>query len=125
MKILSTIKHITFPFIKDWSPFSNNAALAITGAIRETSREKLYHELGFESLVSRTWYRKLCCFYNVFKTQSNRYLFKVTATDKRPYITRNNDNLPHFKEELNYFKNSFFLLTVIEWNKLDSNIHNS
>ena len=39
-----------------------NAALAITGAIRGTSREKLYHELGFESLVSRRWYRKLCCF---------------------------------------------------------------
>ena len=30
-----------------------NAALAITGAIRLTSKEKLYHELGFESLRSR------------------------------------------------------------------------
>ena len=30
-----------------------NAILAITGAIRRTSREKLYHELGFKSLVSR------------------------------------------------------------------------
>ena len=27
-----------------------NAALAITGAIRGTSREKLYQELGLESL---------------------------------------------------------------------------
>ena len=27
-----------------------NAALAITGAIRSSSREKLYQELGFESL---------------------------------------------------------------------------
>ena len=27
-----------------------NKALAITGAIRGTSREKLYHELGLESL---------------------------------------------------------------------------
>ena len=52
-----------------------NAALAITGAIRGTSREKLYHELGFESLVSRRWYCKICCFYKVFKTQSPRYLF--------------------------------------------------
>ena len=30
-----------------------NAALAITGAIRGTSREKLYQELGFESLKQR------------------------------------------------------------------------
>ena len=40
-----------------------NTALAITGAVRGISREKFYHELGFESLVSRRWYRKLCCFY--------------------------------------------------------------
>ena len=36
-----------------------NAALAITGAVRGTSREKLYQELGFESLQQRRWYRKL------------------------------------------------------------------
>ena len=43
-------------------PIQYNAAIAITRAIRRRSREKLYHELGFESLVSRRWYRKLCCF---------------------------------------------------------------
>ena len=37
-----------------------NAALAITGAIRGSSREKLYQELGLESLQQRRWYRKLC-----------------------------------------------------------------
>ena len=30
-----------------------NAALAITGAVRETSKQKLYQELGFESLQQR------------------------------------------------------------------------
>ena len=30
-----------------------NASLAITGAIRGTSKEKLYNELGFESLHAR------------------------------------------------------------------------
>ena len=39
-----------------------NAALALTGAIRGSSREKLYQELGLESLQLRRWYRKLCCF---------------------------------------------------------------
>ena len=96
-----------------------NAVLAIPGAVRGTSRETLYHELGFESLVSRRWYRKLCCFYKVFKTQSPRHLFE------RNYITRNNDKLPHFKVKHNYFKNSFFPPTVIEWNKLGLNIPNS
>ena len=36
-----------------------NAALAITGAIRGSSREKLYQELGFESLQQRRWYYQL------------------------------------------------------------------
>ena len=36
----------------------HNAYLAITGAIRGSSREKLYQELGFESLQKRRWYRK-------------------------------------------------------------------
>ena len=39
-----------------------NAALAITGATRRTSKEKLYDELGLETLEKRRWYRKLCCF---------------------------------------------------------------
>ena len=39
-----------------------NAALAITGAIRGSSREKLYQELGLESLQQRRCYRKLCLF---------------------------------------------------------------
>ena len=58
-------------------------------------------------------------------TQSPRYLFEVIPTAKRAYITRNNDKLPHFKVKHNYFKNSFFPSTVIEWNKLDLNIRNS
>ena len=37
-----------------------NAALAITGAIRGSSKEKLYQELGLESLKDRRWMRKLC-----------------------------------------------------------------
>ena len=40
-----------------------NDALAITGAIRRISKEKLYQELGFESLQPRRWFRKLSLFY--------------------------------------------------------------
>ena len=115
MEILSTIKHKIFPFIRNWSP---NAALSIAGAIRGTSREKFYHELGFESLVSRRWYLKLCCSYKVFETQSPRYLFDVIPTAKKAYITKNNDKLPHFKVKHNYLKILSFLrlrLNGINW----------
>ena len=36
-----------------------NACLAITGAIRGSSRKKMYQELSLESLQHRRWYRKL------------------------------------------------------------------
>ena len=52
-----------------------NAALAITGAIRGTSKEKLYQELGFESLQSRRWFRKLSLFYKIKKT--NHHLISI------------------------------------------------
>ena len=37
-----------------------SACLALSEAIRGSSREKLYRELGLESLQRRRWYRKLC-----------------------------------------------------------------
>ena len=39
-----------------------NACLAITGATRGTSSEKLYQEFGLESLKLRRWFRKLVIF---------------------------------------------------------------
>ena len=39
-----------------------NACIAITGAIRGISKEKIYEELGLESLESRRWLRKLFLF---------------------------------------------------------------
>ena len=54
-----------------------NACLAITGAIRNTSREKLYEELGLESLQLRRWFRKLSCFYKLFNSENPHYFFKL------------------------------------------------
>ena len=45
-----------------------NACLAITGVIQGTSKEKLYQEIGLESLQLRRWYRKLGMFLEMFKT---------------------------------------------------------
>ena len=41
-----------------------NATLAITGAVRGSSRENFYQELGLESLQQRRWYMKICYFLN-------------------------------------------------------------
>ena len=52
-----------------------NAALAITGAIRGTSKEKLYQELGFEFLKERRWLKRLCYLYKFVITKQPAYLF--------------------------------------------------
>ena len=57
-----------------------NAALAITGAIRRTSREKLYQELGLESLHKNRWCINLCYFFKIFKVQSPECLFRIIPT---------------------------------------------
>ena len=57
-----------------------NACLAIFGAIRSTSREKLYKELRLESLQLRRRLRKLCCFYKLFKSEHPHYLFKLISS---------------------------------------------
>ena len=70
-----------------------NAALAITGAVRGTSREKLYQELGFESLQQRRWYRKLCCLFKIINNQSPRYLFQLVPSPNTRYFSRNSENI--------------------------------
>ena len=54
-----------------------NAAIAVTGAIRGTSSERLYQELGLESLRSRRWPRKLCLFCKIYKNKSPSYLYNL------------------------------------------------
>ena len=54
-----------------------NAALAITGAIKGTSREKLYQELGLEYLQQRRCMRRLCLFYKVVSTKLPAYIYDI------------------------------------------------
>ena len=43
-------------FSKGIEPAQHNATLAITRTIRGTSKEKLYQELGFETMKERRWF---------------------------------------------------------------------
>ena len=100
-----------------------NSALAITGAIRGSSKDKLYKELGLESLKDRRWMRRLSYFYKITSTQSPSYLAKY---------------LPPFTISQRYpncftsvycrtvsFQNSFFPYSVSQWNQLNIEIRDS
>ena len=78
-----------------------------------------------ETFEKRRWYKKLCCFYKVYKSHSPKYLFNIIPVTVSTYNTRNTKNFPQFRVKHNFFRNPFFPSAVIEWKKLDLNIRNS
>ena len=109
-------------FINKIEKAQYDSALAITGAIRGTSREKLYAELDTESLKFRRWFRKLACFYKIQSTGLPKYLLQLIPTNNHSYTLRKPLNIPHYYCRTDTSKNSFFPNVINEWNKLDEKI---
>ena len=96
-------------------------ALAITGAMQETSREKIYQEIGLESLRARRWYKRLSCMFKIVKEEAPNYL--INLIPKIQQTTRTRINLmPTFYCRTGCFKNSFFPSALNDWYKLDETI---
>ena len=53
--------------------FQYKAWLTMSSAIKGPSTEKLYQELGLESLQNIRWFQKLCVFYKIVKEQPPKY----------------------------------------------------
>ena len=87
-------------FYENLEKIQYNSALAITRAIRRTSKEKLYQELRLESLEKRRWYQKLYNFNKIFNKQSPTYLLNVIPVSSRSYFTRYVESVPFFKKFL-------------------------
>ena len=60
------------------------AALAITGTWQGTNRNKLYEELGWESLSDRRWSRRLFHFFKIQKGLTPCYLTECIPRLRRP-----------------------------------------
>ena len=99
-----------------------NAALAITGAIRGTSKEKLYQELGLESLNDRRWFRRMSYLYKIIFTKLRPYFYELIPPLQRSH--RYPSCFQTFRRMTKFFQNSFLAFAITEWNKLDSDIKN-
>ena len=95
------------------------AAYAVTGSIQGTSKVKLYKELGLESLKSRTWFRRLCCFYKIKTFGLPSYLSNLISSGFHSYNTQNSEDVVTYHCRTDTFKYSFFPWTILEWNELD------
>ena len=64
-----------------------NAALITTGAFKGTSRDKIYQELGLESLADRGWTRKLF-FHKIILGLLSSYLknYLIPCDNLRTYL---------------------------------------
>ena len=102
-----------------------NAFLAITDAIKGTSRLKLYNEIGLKSLKFRRWFRKLCTFYKIKNTGFPLYLLNLIPKSNHMYNTRSLEDVATLYSRTASFNYSFFPSAISEWNKLDLKIRQS
>ena len=86
-----------------------NAAIAITGTIRGTSSEKLFQELGLETLKSRRWFRILYLFYKILHSKLPIYLFNLITENNNPYASQSalNNQILFFNSFLIFLKIPF------------------
>ena len=99
-----------------------NTALAKTAAIRGTSKEKLYQDLGLESLKDRRWLRRMSYLYKVISAKLPPYLYELFPLLQMSH--RYPGCFQTFRCRTTFFQNSFLPFTITEWDKLDSDIEN-
>ena len=100
-----------------------SAALAVSGAWRGTSREKLYAELGWESLSLRRWSRRLTLFYKIVNNLTPDYTRDpIPPLQQFQYSLRKHDAIGQIRARTDKFKSSFYPHCLSEWNELKPEI---
>ena len=84
--------------------------LAISGAICGTSREKLYQEIGIESLEDRRWLRRLYLFYKITNNNTPSYLHDLVKKQIPNFLVLGISLSIVIPQELNASKTLFFLI---------------
>ena len=99
------------------------AALAVTGTWKGTSRIKIYEELGWETLDSRRMYKRILQLHKILDNKTPSYL-----RDKLPPNRNSLINLPYIFQEIrcrtSRYRNSFFPDATISWNNISSLFEN-
>ena len=93
------------------SSIQYNAALIVAGCWKGTSKEKIYNELGWETLNDRRHFRRLTLYYKIKNNLTPDYLRLLAQ--------------PFSLDHTNRFLNSFFPYCHHNWKNLDLTIKNS
>ena len=95
------------------------AALAVTGAWKGTSRLKIYKELGWESLSDRRSYRRILQLHKIIDKKTPSYLYNKLPPNRHVLIF-----LPHvFQDDCRTqrYANSFYPHAINLWNRMIQN----
>ena len=102
------------------------AALAVSGAWKGTSRIKIYDELGWETLDHRRIYRRLVQFYKIMTGQTPEYLrVPIPLLHGHLFGYRHTNILKTIFCRTDRYQNSFFPNSVILWNDLGPQLRGS
>ena len=99
------------------------AALIVTGCWQGTSREKLYDELGWESLSDRRWGRRMSLYYKIVNGLTPAYLFEHVPSEAPRTLRKYVPKAPITKTQR--YANSFFPYCINHWETLDSEVKSS
>ena len=102
-----------------------NAALVITGAFKGTSRDRIYRELGLESLAEGRWSCKIFFFHKIINGLLPVYRQSyISYCGEGVYRTRsaNQKNLRQFSTRTKIFESSFFSYCIKEWNNFSEEL---
>ena len=121
-------KPLNKTFKKKIESVQYNAELITTSAIKGTCRDKIYQELGLESLADRRWSRKLIFFHKIILGLQPSYLqnYLTPYDNERPYLTRyaTQKLIKTFRGRTKAFESSFFTYCAKEWGNLSEELRN-
>ena len=106
--------------IKRLENLQYRAAKVVTGALNFTSKERLFVELGWETIADRTKFLGLCMFHKIH-VHETRPLIRTCLTKldwEKKYVLRSKGGYlpyPFFNQK---FLNSFFPFISKQWNNL-------
>ena len=109
--------------MKEIESVQYQAALAVTGTWKGSSREKIYNELGWESLHHRRYFRRITQFFKIMNGLTPQYLVDPIPMPRRHLFGRHVTNdIYCFSYRNDRFLYSFYPDAVNSWNALDADV---
>ena len=103
-----------------------HAALAITGAWKGTKLDKIYEEVGWESLTNRRYCRRLFQFYKIHNDLTPSYLRDPLPRPRSyPYGLRAANVLEEIRFNSDKYRDSFYPDSIRCWNRIGYTLRNS